>query len=189
MIEIQAVQPTAHEFRALTHGWGLLHWICCLPSLVYWLCFTVFGLMVLSYAGPSVPPELMPAVLVGTYLLSLLATWVVRKVAGEIQKGSPTGLLPWAWRIDGDGVVFDNGLQRNQVDWRAVKAVREQADRFVFLVTPAYNPVLPTRLLREDQKVELRALIAEVVASGRMGAGAHEDPVLTQPTPGPKNLL
>jgi hypothetical protein len=67
--------------------------------------------------------------------------------------------------------VFSNGLQTNDVDWRAIMKVRDESDRFVFLVTPAYNPVLPKRLLGEQQLADLRGLIAEVTASGRLGRG------------------
>jgi len=52
-----------------------------------------------------------------------------------------------------------------------VKAFQEEKDRFLFLVTPAYNPVLPTRLLTDEQKQALRALVADVRARGVLGAG------------------
>jgi hypothetical protein len=38
-------------------------------------------------------------------------------------------------------------------------------------VTPAYNPVLPKRLLGEQQLADLRSLIADLTASGRLGRG------------------
>jgi hypothetical protein len=62
-------------------------------------------------------------------------------------------------------------LQRNTTDWRAIKTVIEEADRFLFLVTPGNNPVLPKRNLSSDQVEALRALIQRVEASGRLGAG------------------
>ena len=166
MIEIEDVQPNAHEFRAIKRGWGFLHWALTVPALVGWLGFAVFGLVVLGMAGPIVPPEILPAALVTTYLIWRLSNWMVRKVAASAQRSSPTGGLPWNWRIDADGIVFDNGLQRNQIDWRGVKAVREEPDRVLFLVTPGYNPVLPTRLLTSEQKADLKALIAEARTSG-----------------------
>ena len=171
MIEIEAVQPNAHEFRAIKRGWGFLHWALTVPALVGWLGFTVFGLVVLSLAGPIVPPEILPAALVTPYLIWRLSNWMVRKVAASAQRSSPTGGLPWNWRIDADGIVFDNGLQRNQIDWRGVKGVREEEDRFVFLVVPANNPILPTRLLTTNQQSELRSLIADLETTGRLGAG------------------
>jgi hypothetical protein len=56
-------------------------------------------------------------------------------------------------------------------DWRGIKDVLREHDRFVFLLSPAYNAPLPIRCLTQDQLQELEALIAEVRASGRLGAG------------------
>jgi len=101
----------------------------------------------------------------------LVSGWAVRKVSSREAKKTPTGNLPWKWSIDADGIVFRNGLQTNNVDWRAIRTVREESDRFLFLVTPAYNPVLPKRLLNEQQLAGLRSRVAEVTASGRLGRG------------------
>ena len=49
--------------------------------------------------------------------------------------------------------------------------MRDEKDRFLFLVSPAYNPVLPKRLLDEQQLSDLRELISEIRAGGRLGAG------------------
>ena len=86
------------------------------------------------------------------------------------------GGLPWRWRINGTGLRFDSGLQSNRLDWRGVKQVRDEKDRFVFLVSPAYNPVLPKRLLNDRQMETLRALIADLRASGRLGGGVDYPP-------------
>lgn len=175
LIEVDEVQPTARECRAMTKGWGLVHWACFVPIIVYPIGFIVFGFLAMGRDGDRIPPELFAVAIIATSLIWVAANWFLRRTAKRAQQASPTGLLVWRWRIDGEGFVFDNGLQRNQLDWRAVKAVLEEKDRFLFLVTPGYNPVLPTRLLTPDQKSVLRALIAEVTKSGRLGGKLERD--------------
>ena len=63
-----------------------------------------------------------------------------------------------------------------RIDWRGVKSFVEEKDRFLFLITPALNLVLPKRLLSPEQSTELRALIAEVTVSGRLGTGVDSPP-------------
>lgn len=170
VIHIEAVAPTAREMRAIRRGWGGLHWVCLLPRYAFVMGFATFGLMVEGTA---------PAGLFGTVvIISGLVWWgglqLTQIVAARAQRKSPTGVLTWAWTIDDQAMTFDNGLQLTRVDWRAVKSVTEDGDRFVFLVTPGYNPVLPKRLLDASQLAALKALIAEVTGSGRLGAGLDE---------------
>lgn len=175
MIEVDAVQPTAREFRSITRGWGAIHWVCIIPTYAFLFGFSVFGVLATSLADGLLPPALFSGLLLGSWLVWLLGRRWTTKVATAEHRNSPTGPLPWRWEIDASALAFDNGLQRNRVDWRAVRSVREDKDRFVFLVTPGYNPVLPTRLLSEGQLAELRELIAEANNSGRLGAGLGVD--------------
>ena len=167
MIEIEAVQPNAREFRPMRRGWGLIHWACLVPSYAYLVGFLAFGVL----AGSLLPEGLFFGAVVGSWLLSLLGAQWLKQVTYNEQRKAPTSSLPWRWRIDDEGLSFDNGLQTNRVDWRGVKIVQEERDRFLFLVTPAYNPVLPKRLMTAEQVVALKALIADVTASGRLGRG------------------
>ncbi|PZO04751.1 MAG: hypothetical protein DCF29_09840 [Alphaproteobacteria bacterium] len=171
MIEIEAVQPTAREFRSIRRGWGLIHWVCLLPTHAFLIGFVLFGVVALAVSDNTQAHGLFSVFLIGSWLLSLIGGSVVRRVVAREMRRSPAGNLPWRWLIDERGLEFDNGLQCNRVDWRAVKAFQEEKDRFLFLVTPAYNPVLPTRLLTDEQKQALRALVADVRARGVLGAG------------------
>ncbi len=171
MIEIEAVQPTAQEFRSIKRGWGAIHWICIPYTYAFLLGFLIYGLLVSVFAGDVLPPFLLSGCLLATWLGWLAARWAVERVSTYEARKAPAGNLPWKWSIGTESIAFANGLQTNQVDWRAVKTVREEPDRFLFLVTPGYNPVLPKRLLSEQQLTDLQALIAEVTASGRLGRG------------------
>lgn len=172
MIEVENVQPTAREFRGFSSGWGVLHWLGLAPMFAFPLGLFVFWLLAMGQDGDRVPLPLFLAVVVTAVLLWAGGHAVMVRVAMHSIRRSPAGALPWRWRIDADGLVFDTPLQCNQLDWRGVKSVVEEGDRFLFLVTPALTPVLPKRLLSAEQTTELRALIAEVTASGRLGAGA-----------------
>lgn len=171
MIIVENVQPTAREFRHITGGWGAMHWLCIPYTYAFLAGLLFYGLIASSLAEDVLPPFLFVGFVVGSYGLWFVSGWAVRRAAARAVARSPTGGLAWRWSIDADGIVFTNGLQTNQLDWRAVKSVRDESDRFLFLVTPAYNAVLPKRLLEEAQLTALRALIAEVTASGRLGRG------------------
>lgn len=135
------------------------------------LTAVVFGLTVSVLAGDHLPPVLLGGFILGTVMLWAFTSRLTQAVVTSEAAKAPVSGLDWRWTIDDQGLVFDNALQSNRLDWRAVKSVRSDRDRFVFLVTPHYNPVLPTRLLTEAQMAALEALIAEVTASGRLGRG------------------
>jgi hypothetical protein len=176
MIEVEAVQPTAREFRSIKGGWGAIHWVCMPYTYAFLLGFLIYGLVANALTGHVLPPFLLSGALFVTWIAWLVAGWAVRKVASHEAGKAPAGNLPWNWSIGPEGIVFSNGLQKNDVDWRAIMKVREESDRFLFLVTPAYNPVLPKRLLSEQQLADLRCLIAAVTASGRLGRGVDPTP-------------
>lgn len=171
MIEVEAVQPTAKEFRSIKRGWGVIHWVCVLPTYAFLMGFLVYGLIASSLADDLLPPFMFSGCLVASWVAWFFGSKAARWAATSEARKSPTGALPWKWSLDSGGVTFSNGLQTNTLNWRAVKTVLEEKDRFLFLVTPAYNPVLPKRLLSEDQLRDIRQLISEVNASGDLGRG------------------
>lgn len=131
-------------------------------------CVLVTGLLA-SRAPDGLRIALVQVALLWGALGLAIAT---RRVIGRLQQRTPTALIASDWRLNETGVRIASPLDERFFDWRGVVRVVEEKDRFVFAVTPAINPVLPIRLLTDDQKTALRALIAEVTASGRMGAGA-----------------
>ena len=171
MIVIDAVRPTAKELRPLASGWGILHWIACLPLYVGFVGFLAFGLVALGPDGDAYPPGLLfvffGCTLIAWWASYQLAAWVNAKAA----KAAPGNGLDWRWTISEEALAFDTTLQSNRIDWRAVKAVKEERDRFLFLVLPGHNPVLPKRLLTDEQMSALRDLVDEVRRQGRLGAG------------------
>ncbi|RZJ46449.1 MAG: YcxB family protein [Brevundimonas sp.] len=171
MLVIESVKPDAREMRPLQRGWGWLHWVVCLPQYGPILSTIVFGLTVSVIAGDHLPPVLLGSFIIGVWMLWVFSSRLSGAVATAEGAKAPVGRLDWRWTIDDQGLAFENGLQSNRVDWRGVKSVRADRDRFVFLVAPHYNPVLPTRLLTAAQTAELEALIAEVTASGHLGRG------------------
>jgi hypothetical protein len=171
MIIVENVTPTAQELRAIQRGWGAVHWVVCLPTYVPILGMILFGVTVNWLVGDFLPPMLMAGFLIATGVLWWVSASWAQKVTAAAARASPAGGLDWRWAIDAQGLAFENPLQSNRLDWRGVKLVREERDRFVFLVSPQHNPVLPTRLLTAEQAEALRALIAQVKAEGRLGRG------------------
>ena len=170
IIDVQNVQPTPKELRAVSRGWGAMHWVCIPYTYAFQIGFLIYGLAVSSFAEDA-PRFLFVGCLGGSWLLWQASAWMVRRVAAHETRKTPTGGLAWDWSISSEGLTFTNGLQTNRFDWRAVKSIREEGDRFLFLVVPAYTPVLPKRLLSEPQLSGLRTLIAQVIADGRIGGG------------------
>jgi hypothetical protein len=171
MIVIDKVKLLAPEMRPLKGGWGLIHWVACLPSCLPMLVILVFGVTVDGLAHDVLPPLLMSGFMIVTLVLWRWSGVLAQRVCAREARKAPVGGLDWHWTIDEQGFVFDNGLQTNRLDWRGVKTVREEKDRFVFLVSPANNPVLPVRLLEAGQLEALRGLITQITASGRLGGG------------------
>jgi hypothetical protein len=171
MIIVENVTPTAREMRPIQKGWGLIHLVICLPTYIPILAVIVFGVVVNLLAGDFLPPMLASGFIIGTGVLWWLSSrWTYSVTVAETRK-APVGGLQWRWTIDAQDIFFESLLQSNRLDWRGVKAIREERDRFVFLVSPQHNPVLPTRLLTAEQVEALRALIAQVKAEGRLGRG------------------
>lgn len=170
-IEITNVCPTAREGRSLKRGWGAVHWACIPYTYAVMIGFLLYGIIVSVLAEDVLPPFLLTGFLIGTGVVWMAAGSLVQFAVAHEGKKAPTGGLAWDWRIGDQEIVFTNGLQTNRCDWRAVKLVREEDDRFIFLVSPGYNPVLPKRLLDKSRLSALRALVDEVRANGRLGAG------------------
>ncbi len=152
-------------------GWGVLHWVACLPLYVGFIGFLVFGLIALGPDGDAYPPGLLFVFFVGTFVAWAVSFQLVRWMNVRAAKRAPVGCVRWRWTISDEGLAFDSPIQSSRTSWRAIKDVQEERDRFVFLMTPALNPILPTRLLSDEQKQALRALVADVRARGVLGAG------------------
>ena len=177
MIEVKAVQPIGRENRPIKQGWGLVHWVCLIPAFAVLLGFAAFGMVASAEDDWNAFSNLYAAFLIGSWLIWVLGGIWYRRVVADETRRAPTGPLVWDWTIDVVGMRFENGLQSNAVDWRGVKTVREENDRFVFLVTPAYNFVLPKRLMNDRQLVQLTELITSLRSSGRLGSGVDSPPL------------
>jgi len=171
MMVFEKVVPTAQEMRPIRRGWGLIHWVGFLPGWIPILALMMFGITVDVLARGALPPFLVSGFLIASFALWRLSGRLAQKTCMDEARKAPVGGLDWCWTIDEQGLVFDNGLQVNRLDWRGVKAVREETDRFLFLVSPGNNPVLPVRLMDAGQVDALRGLITGLKASGRLGAG------------------
>lgn len=168
MITITGVQTKPREMRQIQRGWGMMHWLMLGPILVPFigLWFTaIWGV------GPYPDGGVLLGTLIGTPVAWVVARHLVNLSILRAARRAPTGNLAIDWRLNGAGIDLSTELVSSRLDWSAFLDVREESDRFVFLLTPSSNPVLPKRALTADQLAALRALITEVRASGRLGRG------------------
>lgn len=165
---ISGVRPTPRELRQIQRGWGMMHWLMIGPILIPFI-----GLWTLAIwgVGPYADGRVLFGALIGTPLAWLAARSLVNASMRRAARKAPAGDLATDWSLDDTGIVLSTALTSSRLSWSALLDVREEADRFVFLLTPASNPALPRRVLTTDQLAALRTLIAEVRASGRLGRG------------------
>lgn len=167
MIEVFGVKATRRELRPIQKGWGSIHWLSGLPLLVPFA-----GLFAIVLAGSDVLPwQLTIGVWLGSILIWFLVKHLVGQATMRASHRSPTGAIPNDWQLDGSGFRCSMPVATSSFDWEAVKDVIEEVDRFIFLLTPQANPVLPKRCVTPEQIDALRALVADVRASGRLGRG------------------
>lgn len=171
MIVVEAVKPTPRELRGLRSGWGAMHWVVLLPLYIGFGGFLLFGLVAMGPDGDAYPPVLLIVFFGGTFIAWMAAYRLAAFIGARTAKAAPASGMDWRWTISNEGLKFESALQTNWTDWRAIKAVQEERDRFVFLLLPGNNPVLPKRLLAEDQLAAVRTLVAEARSRGVLGAG------------------
>lgn len=170
-LRIENVSPTPREMRPLKRGWGLIPWICLIPTYAYLFGFILFGVAAVDMAEGLVPADVFIACLITTFVVWSVGFWWQRGAIGRATARAPASGQAWLWEIDDNGFIFSSALQTNRMDWRAIKAVIEEKDRFLLLVLPMSNPILPKRLLSTEQTEAFRALLQRQRQSGRLGAG------------------
>jgi len=172
MIEVSGVQPTARELRAVTRGWGDLHWWALASLLTPFVGLWSLALIAIAAApADEALARTVGMVLLATVLAAFLSRWLLDRATLRAARSAPGGGMLSDWHIGPDGLDFGTEVSKAYVSWAGIKAVREERDRFVFLLGPHSSPVLPKRQMSEPQITALRDLVAEVVAHGRLGRG------------------
>lgn len=168
MIEVRGVRATPRELRPVLKAWPSERWMSVVPMLWLYGCMATTVFLWSRVPSHDLIPVVQLAMLLGMFVIGILLTRrTLRAVAA-----SPTAGHAMDWVFDERGVRITSPVHEHSYDWRGVMRVVEDRDRFIVVISLATNHVLPMRVLTEDQKTGLRALIAEVAASGRMGAGA-----------------
>lgn len=168
MIQVHQVLPQGREVRPLKTGWGAVHWLTCLPMYV-----PVIGMVVLTIIAAAMYPDTsaLGLTLVLLVLLWCAAVLLSQRSVQKARSSAPASGMAYDWTFDESGVGFTGPLTSSRYRWEAIKAVLEEKDRLVVLISIFNNPILPKRQLTDDQLSAIRTLIAEVTASGRLGAG------------------
>lgn len=172
MIRIVGVQPASRELRPITGGWGGVHLWAGFPLFIPFIGLCALALVASAYVRDNSQfAQVVIAILFGTFGTWLLSQWALHRATFRAMRSAPGGGGLSDWTLTEEGVAFTTPLTSSSLDWAAVKTVREEKDRFILLVTPSNNPVLPKRQLSEEQMRDVIALFAAVRASGRLGRG------------------
>lgn len=172
MIEIPQVQPVARELRPVTRGWGGLHVWAGFPLFIPFIGLCALALVASAYMQDNAEFALVViAILFGTFGAWLLSQWALHRATFRAMRSATGGGGIIDWTLTEEAVVFTTPVSTSRLDWAGVRSVREEKDRFVLLVTPTNNPVLPKRQLSQEQADAVRSLVAAVVSSGRLGRG------------------
>lgn len=158
--------------RPLMSGWGRMHWASCLP--LYALAFGASLLVAITYTWASRadgPSAVILWIGLAIFLLWAATTKLAEHAFRKAQASAPASGMAYDWAFDESGVGFTGPLTSSRYRWEAIKAVKDETDRIVILISPVNNPVLPKRQLTDQQLSAIRALINEATASGRLGAG------------------
>lgn len=169
MIHIGGFKPTARELRPVLKAWpGVRSW----ANLgVIWMGAVAIVTIILAAAvDPSVGYWIMGCQIALIYGVILLGFFVQKRIA-RLGAAAPLMGLDCEWCIDERGIELTTTLSKNFVDWQAIVRVVEEKDRLIFAVTLPLNYVLPKRAVTNEQIAALKALVADVTASGRLGRG------------------
>ena len=171
MIVVEAVRPTARELRPIASGWGAVHWLNTLPFYVGVVGFLIFGLVAMGPDGDAYSAWLLFVFFAGTVAAWWASCQLMIWGNARALKMAPASGADWRWTISEAGLTFECPFQTGWMDWKAIKSVQEEKDRFLFLVLPNQNPVLPKRSLTEEQASALRTLVDDLDRRGVLGAG------------------
>jgi hypothetical protein len=161
-IVIENVRAAPSELRPAATGWeSATRWNQA-PLLIQFA--GLFSLVILIAASPS--PDGIKAAALGIGLATLfgwfgVCQWLAAHQI-KVHRSTPSGSQASTYTLDRQGVGVRNGHAESRMDWSGLKGVVRDHDRYVFLFTPAYNPVLPRRLLTPEQDASVQALIVEV---------------------------
>ncbi|WP_420480214.1 YcxB family protein [Brevundimonas sp. FT23028] len=132
-----------------------------------------YALVIFAWVGGRHVVLWMAVALLFVVVVQRIAVAILKRLIAREWRQSPAGRLPKTWALDEGGVTISDEVSTYIIRWGGVTAVREEKRRFVFYVGPGTAYRLPIRFLDagRNQIADIRALIAEVTASGRLGRG------------------
>lgn len=170
MIIVEDVLPNARELRPCASAWKSIARLAWIQLLA--LCAT----FVASFIFAAIYGTEEAAIWVGVTMVAVMAVlivsgWFVSTSGALIAARTLTSRGAGRWMFDRDGVGVESPLSKTAFKWEVVEKVALEKDRVVFALSPATNAILPLRSMSGEQVQQLRSLIADVTASGRLGRG------------------
>ena len=169
-IEIGDVRRTPWEMRPIYRVWPAARWWGYSVRLAFGLLYLV-TIGVAWWFSTAQGFAWIVVCLCALVYAPLALGWVGAKRISLVARATPLGGAITAWRLDLTGIRVSNAFSMETLDWRGVVRVVEEKDRIIFAATPTRNYVLPMRCLAPGQLEALRALIADLRITGRLGAG------------------
>lgn len=166
--EFQRVCLTAQD-QAISHSpWPALNRLNGLATLPVVGAPILIGLA-LSAAGQGSTAAVIAAVIAAACVL----TWwgvclAASRSAARLYASTPVGAAPLDWRFDDTGLVQSSSAIRSETPWDSVVEVKEEVDRFLFLLTPYTTLALPKRFGRDEDVQALRGLVEAARRDGRI---------------------
>lgn len=169
-IVIEGVAPTVSEIRQCRTAWASTARIAWIQTL------TLIGVLVIGIVLASIFASPQTVVWIASTAAALLLALIV---SGNVVMSAYARACvdaaqvpgPAQWSVDDRGIRVETATGVGSHGWEGIARIIEEDDRFVFAISPFFNPVLPKRQMTAEQIAALKALIADVTASGRLGRG------------------
>ena len=169
-IRISGVQTKPSDLRPVTKGWGQIHYLFC-AHFIWMFPLLIAGAVAINVFGYVDIPVfvLLPLLVVGFICWRLTNGWIYRRIM--VMTLALPVLAPADWTLNEEGVEVVVPLARSFWAWGGIHDVVEENDRFVVLIQPYSNHILPKRCLSAEQLEAVRNLIAAIKAQKRPDHG------------------
>jgi hypothetical protein len=159
-VVVEHVRATPEELQPGETGWeDALRWAE-VPLLIEVGGLAALVVLIFIFPAPGVAKAAAVGIAVAALLGKLAARqWLARRQL-KFHRSTASGSQASTYVIDHQGLAIGNMYAESRTYWSAMRGVIRYPNRYVFLFTPAHNPVLPRRLLTPEQDAALQALIA-----------------------------
>lgn len=159
MIEVPEVKATPEELGPFS-AWDEATRRLCVPLYVQIAGLLAVVLIVAGMSRNTALTIIVAVTALATFLLEKAAAQWALAAQQRVHRATPMGSAASTYVIDDEGLHVRNPHGVSLMRWSAMKGVLRDRNRFVFLVSPNNNTVLPRRLMSSAQELALIDMIA-----------------------------